>query len=41
VLDHPVASELDAYGNLIFISGHTERHVLQINEAKESEDYPR
>jgi hypothetical protein len=41
VLDHPVASELDAYGNLMFISGHTERHVLQINEVKESDGYPR
>lgn len=41
VIDHPVASDLDAYGNLIFISGHTERHVLQINEVKESEGYPR
>jgi hypothetical protein len=41
VMDHPVAGTLDAYGNLMFISGHTERHVLQINEVKESEGYPR
>jgi hypothetical protein len=40
VMDHPVVKDLDAYGNLIFASAHTERHIQQINEVKASDGYP-
>lgn len=39
--EHPLVQDLDAYGFLMFTSGHTERHVLQIEEVKSSEGYPR
>jgi hypothetical protein len=35
------ASGLDAYQWLLAIAGHTERHVLQINEVKADPRYPK
>ena len=31
---------IDAYQALLFISGHTERHILQIVEVMENDDFP-
>lgn len=41
VSEHPAFGPLDAYGWLFFLSGHSERHVAQIEEVKEAEGYPR
>ena len=38
--DHP-AGHLDAVGWFYFLSGHTERHVKQIEELKAMPDFPR
>ena len=38
---HPVAGSLDAYSWFIFLSAHTGRHTLQIEEVKEDANYPR
>ena len=32
---------LDAYQYILFLSGHTERHVMQIREVKASPDFPK
>jgi len=37
---HPAFEELDGYSWLLFLSGHTERHILQIEEIKDAEGYP-
>ena len=37
---HPAFQELDGYGWLLFLSGHTERHILQIEEIKADPSYP-
>ena len=39
--EHPVIGPLDAYGWLVFLSGHTERHTLQIREVKADPGFPR
>lgn len=39
-MEHPFAGPLDAYGWVTFISAHTARHTLQIEEVKASENYP-
>ena len=31
---------IDAYQSLIFMSGHTERHILQIKEIMEDDNFP-
>lgn len=38
---HPGFGMLDTYGWLLFLSGHSERHTLQIEEVKASADYPK
>ncbi len=38
--EHPGFESLDAYGWFLFLSGHTERHTMQILEVKEAEGYP-
>ncbi len=38
---HPAFGDLDAYSWLIFLSGHTERHIAQIEEVKETPGYPK
>lgn len=38
--DHPGFGPLDAYGWVLFLSAHTERHTLQIEEIKSSDAYP-
>lgn len=40
-MDHPIGKSLDAFQWLLFLSGHTERHVLQIREVKAHPDFPR
>jgi len=40
VAEHPVLGQLDAYGWILFLSAHTERHTLQILEVKEAEGFP-
>jgi hypothetical protein len=37
---HPFLETLDLAGWLYFLSGHTERHTLQIEEVKASEGFP-
>jgi hypothetical protein len=37
----PVAEEVDALGWLYFLSGHVERHTLQIEEVKATEGFPK
>lgn len=37
---NPVVGPLDAYGWVIFLSGHSERHTLQIEEVKADAGYP-
>lgn len=37
---NPVVGELDLLGWIYFLSGHVERHTLQIEEVKASEGYP-
>jgi hypothetical protein len=39
--EHPAFQELDAYGWLLFLSGHTERHTLQIREIKADPGFPK
>lgn len=36
----PVIGDLDAYQWLLFLSGHSERHTLQIQEVKAHPDFP-
>lgn len=38
---HPVAGPLDAFSWFIFLSSHTGRHTLQIEEVKTDANYPR
>ncbi len=38
---HPVFQALDAYQWILLISGHSERHILQLNEVKQAAGYPR
>lgn len=38
---HPVGGPLDAYTWFIFLSAHTGRHTLQIEEVKADANYPR
>lgn len=37
---NPVLGELDGYQWLLFLSGHSERHTLQIKEIKAAENFP-
>ncbi|MCB1036663.1 MAG: DinB family protein [Acidobacteria bacterium] len=37
---HPAFETLDAYDWLLFLSGHTERHILQIREVKAAPGFP-
>ncbi len=39
--EHPGFGNLDAYGWLYFLSSHTERHTLQIEEIKADPGFPR
>lgn len=39
--DHPAVGPLDAYGWLFFLSGHSERHVQQIEEVKADSAFPK
>src|SRR5687768_4775526 len=39
--DHFLLGPLDAYGWFLFLSGHSERHTLQIEEVKASPGYPK
>ena len=41
VMPHPAAGPLDAYQWILLVSGHTERHTLQILEVKASPNYPK
>ena len=41
VSPHPAAGPLDAYQWILLISGHTERHVLQILEVKADPNFPK
>ena len=38
---HPGFGTMDSYGWMLFLSGHTERHTLQIEEVKASADFPK
>jgi hypothetical protein len=38
---HPAFKEVDAYGWFLFLSGHTARHTMQIEEVKASAGYPK
>jgi hypothetical protein len=38
---HFVAGNLDAYGWVVFLSGHSERHTLQIEEVLADPSYPK
>ncbi|MBV6430217.1 MAG: hypothetical protein IANPNBLG_00321 [Bryobacteraceae bacterium] len=38
---HRAFGELDAYQWILYISGHSERHILQLNEVKTKPGYPR
>ena len=38
---HPGFGMIDTYGWMLFLSGHTERHTLQIEEVKANPDYPK
>jgi uncharacterized damage-inducible protein DinB len=37
----PSGEEMDAVQSLLYLAGHTERHVAQIEEVKQSAGYPR
>lgn len=37
---HPAFKDLDAYGWMLFLSGHTERHIQQIREIQSGPGYP-
>lgn len=41
VMKHPAFGELDAHQWALFLSGHTERHTLQIEEVKQQPGYPK
>ena len=41
VSPHPAAGPLDAYQWILLVSGHTERHVLQILEVKADPNFPK
>ena len=38
---HPGFGMLDTYGWMLFLSSHTERHTLQIEEVKANADFPK
>lgn len=38
--EHPGFGMLDAHGWVLFLSGHTERHTLQIEEIKSTDAFP-
>jgi hypothetical protein len=38
---NPAFGMLDTYGWMLFLSGHTERHTLQIEEVKANPDFPK
>jgi hypothetical protein len=38
---HPGFGMIDTYGWMLFLSGHTERHTLQIEEVKANADFPK
>jgi hypothetical protein len=38
---YPGFGMIDTYGWMIFLSGHSERHTLQIEEVKANPDYPK
>ncbi len=40
-MPHPAAGMLDAYGWMLLMSGHTERHTLQLLEVKADPKYPK
>lgn len=40
-LEHPGFGPLDAYGWMLFLSGHSERHTLQIDEVKADAGFPK
>jgi hypothetical protein len=40
-LQHPGFGMLDTHGWMLFLSGHTERHTLQIEEVKANADFPK
>lgn len=40
-MEHPFGGPVDAYGWFTFISAHTGRHTLQIEEVKADANYPR
>jgi hypothetical protein len=37
---HPAMKELDAYQWILFLAAHSERHLKQLQEVKESPGYP-
>lgn len=39
--DHFLLGPLDSYGWFLFLSGHSERHTLQIEEVKTADGYPK
>jgi hypothetical protein len=41
VAPHPAAGPLDAYQWILLMTGHTERHVMQILEVKADPNYPK
>jgi uncharacterized damage-inducible protein DinB len=41
VRPHPVFKELDAYQWVLLIAGHSDRHILQLNEVKTMAGYPK
>ena len=41
VLPHPVFKEIDAYEWILLLSGHSERHTLQILEVKADPNFPK
>ena len=41
VAPHPAAGPLDAYQWILLMSGHTERHVMQILEVKADPNFPK
>ena len=41
LMEHPVLKELDAYQAILFVSAHSERHTLQLNEVKTDPNFPK
>ena len=41
VLPHPIFKEIDAYEWILLLSGHSERHTLQILEVKADPNFPK